>query len=402
MSRRLVILGSIVALGTLLFSCKKEEERIPVLTLPSPMVTAAGGTQTLSVAAESSWTLTVEYPVADSQKGWVSVSPASGSGFGSAFVTVEANTGDNPRTASIRLDTRSHTLSVELTQAASSVHNMPMWMELPAIEDNPKLSFFIHDWAGGQYINKDKSPKRNYSFYWDSENYVSHWVAYPLNKSLRSGNYGRYDNHDGGGFIADPILESLKMKQPNLFKASYGGSDTIVGAPKDGVEGWARGHQIPSYDRQDNEGANKATYYVTNITPQQYDFNGGIWAKLEGKVRDFADNSDTLYVCTGCDLNNSPGWTSSKSGVSARVPSAYYKALLRKKGNDYSAVAYYLPHSYSIASEKASDLAKYLISISALEQKTGVDFFANLPAVLGKDKAAAIEKADPNTTLKNW
>ena len=42
------------------------------------------------------------------------------------------------------------------------------------------------------------------------------------------------------------------------------------------------------------------------------------------------------------------------------------------------------------------------MSIEALEQQTGVDFFANLPAFLGKEKAEAIEKADPNTTLKNW
>ncbi len=386
MSRRLVILGFMIALGTLLFSCKKEEERIPVLTLPSPMVTAAGGTQTLSVAAESNWTLTVEYPVADSQKGWVSVNPASGSGFGSALVTVEANTGDNPRTASIRLDTRSHTLSVELTQAASSVHNMPMWMELPVPEDNPNLYFFTHDWAGGEYINKDKSPKRNYSFYWDTENYVSHWVAYPLNTGLMKGNYGRYDSHDGGGFPADPILERLKMKQPELYSHSYGG-------------GWTRGHQIPSADRQENEAVNRATYFVTNMTPQQYDFNGKIWANLEIKVRAYAKNCDTLYVCTGCHITASSGWSGTSGGVAARVPDGYYKALLRRKGSDWSAVGYYLPHNKSIAT---GDFQQYSVSIQALETKTGVDFFANLPAVLGKDKAAAIEKADPNTTLKNW
>lgn len=386
MSRRFVILGAIAVLGTLLLSCKKEEERVPVLKLPSPMVTASGGTQILSVAAESDWTLTVDYPLTDSQAGWVSVSPASGSGFKDVTLTVSANTGDNPRSANIRLDTRSHTVKVELTQAASAAHSMPGWMELPALEDNSKLYFFTHDWIGGLYLHyTDEAHKRNYSFYWDSENYVSHWVAYPLNAGLLKGNYGRYDSN-GGGFPDDPILTDLGMKQPHLYSSSYGG-------------GWTRGHQIPSADRQEKEAVNMATYYVTNMTPQQYDFNGEIWARLEGKVRTYAKNCDTLYVCTGCDIHQPLGYTGNKSGVSAAIPSAYYKALLRRKGNDWSAVGYYLPHSKEIA---GGDFQQYSMSIEALEKKTGVDFFANLPSFLGKEKAAAIEKADPNSTLENW
>ena len=89
MSRRLVILCSFLALGTLLLSCEKEEERIPVLTLPSPMLTSAGGEQTLSVAAESSWKLSVDY--LEGGSGWITTSAASGNGFESVTVTVAAN-----------------------------------------------------------------------------------------------------------------------------------------------------------------------------------------------------------------------------------------------------------------------------------------------------------------------
>lgn len=379
MSRRLVILGAIAVLGTLLLSCQKEEERIPVLKLPNPLVTAAGGTQTLEVAAESSWTLHVDYQ--DNQTGWIVTSTASGSGFASVTVTVAPNEADAPRQASLRLTTRSHTVAVELTQASGAMHDMPGWMELPAPQENADLYFFTHDMKGGRYVDNVTSGVRNWSFYWDSKNYVSRWVAYPLNAGLLEGNYGRYDV-----FIDDPILVSLSMKQPYLTGGSYGG-------------GWTRGHQIPSADRQKPD-SNKSTFYATNMTPQQYDFNGEIWARLEGKVRTYAKNSDTLYVCTGCDIRQPLGYTtSSKSGVSAAIPSAYFKALLRRRGNDWSAVGYYLPHSASIA---GGDFQAYALSVEALEKKTGVDFFANLPSVLGKEKAAAIEKADPKTTLANW
>ena len=377
MMRRLQV-SLIFLLVLLVAACEREDERVPVLTLPNTMITAAGGTQTLSVAAESPWTLSVDY--LDSQTGWITTSAVSGSGFESVTVTVAENDSDFPRSAKLRLDTRSHSIGLEVTQAASALHSMPIWMELPVPQDNPDLCFFTHDMKGGQYVSNSVSGTRNWSFYWDTDNYVSHWVAYPLNAGLLEGNYGRYDI-----FIDDPILTELGMMQPYLTPGSYGG-------------GWTRGHQIPSADRQKAD-SNISTFYATNMTPQQYDFNCEIWAKLESKVRVYARNCDTLYVCTGCDIRNPLGYTGNRSGVSVAIPSAYYKALLRRKGNDWSAVGYYLPHSAEIS---ASDFQLYSMSIEALEKKTGVDFFANLPAFLGKEKAAAIEKADPNSTLNNW
>lgn len=40
------------------------------------------------------------------------------------------------------------------------------------------------------------------------------------------------------------------------------------------------------------------------------------------------------------------------------------------------------------------------MSIDELEKKTGMDFFVNLPAAIGQDKAAAVEAADP--TKNSW
>ena len=175
------------------------------------------------------------------------------------------------------------------------------------------------------------------------------------------------------------------MNQP-VLKSSYGG-------------GWTRGHQIPSADRQENEAVNMCTYYVTNMTPQEYNFNGDIWADLESRVRSYSNNADTLYVVTGCHITSDCGWSGLSGGVAARVPSAYYKALLRLKGGSYSAAAYYLPHSKSIATD---NFANYAISVSELEKKVGVDFFARLPDVVGKEQAAAIESADPSTVVSKW
>ena len=163
--------------------------------------------------------------------------------------------------------------------------------------------------------------------------------------------------------------------------------------------GWTRGHQIPSADRL-TYAANVSTFVPTNMTPQDYDFNCYIWADLEGKVRDYASTSDTLYVVTGCDVRDSWLKTDSKNtGFQVTVPTAYFKALLRKKGTDYAAVGFYLPHDTSIA---GGNYMNYILSVDALEEQTGMDFFVNLPVVLGKDRADAIEAADPRQTVKNW
>ena len=376
------------ALSLAVFSCQKQEdETIPVLKVPQAVVSAQGGSQSLEVAATSSWTLAVDY--SGTETGWIELAQTAGSaGVYYVHMNVAPNEGENPRSATLTLKGITLKATAQVSQAGSgggAAVAAPMWMELPAL-DQPDLYFFTHDWEGGQYIDKSTSPKRSWSFYWDPKNYISHWVAYPLNAGLLKGNYGRYDSKSYGGFPQDPILQNLGMTQPELWDHSYGG-------------GWTRGHQIPSADRQENEKVNMCTYYVTNMTPQQYDFNGGIWASLESRVRTYAKNSDTLYVVTGCHITSDSGWSGHSGGVAARVPSAYYKAFLRLKGGSYTAAAYYLPHSKSIASDPYAD---YLISVSDLEKKVGVDFFAVLPMVVGKDQASAIEKADPKTVVSKW
>ena len=389
MSRRSVILGALMALGMVLFSCQKQEdETIPVLKVPQAVVTAQGGSQSLEVAATSAWTLSVDY--GSGAQGWIELAQTSGAaGVHRVQMTVTPNDGEDPRSATVVLTGITLQAKQMVSQAGTSGGSVavaaPLWPELPAL-DRPDLYFFTHDWEGGRYVNKQSSSKRSWSFYWDTKNYVSHWVAYPLNAGLLKGSYGRYDQH-GGSFGPDPILRELGMTQPDLWNGSYGG-------------GWTRGHQIPSADRQENEKVNMCTYYVTNMTPQQYDFNGGIWANLEGRVRSYAKSCDTLYVVTGCHITSDSDWSGRNGGVAARVPVAYYKALLRLKGGSYTAAAYYLPHSKSIAGGQFSD---YAISVSDLEKKVGVDFFAVLPTLVGsKEAAAAIENADPNTVVAKW
>ena len=56
---------------------------------------------------------------------------------------------------------------------------------------------------------------------------------------------------------------------------------------------------------------------------------------------------------------------------------------------------------HKVYSDKAITSA-YGMSIDELEKKTGIDFFANLPSVVGEETAAKIESQDPRTISWWW
>lgn len=250
---------------------------------------------------------------------------------------------------------------------------VPAWLELPATKKDDGLDFYVHT-----HVVNGKS-MRNWSFDYDPEALLSHWIAYPLNKDL----IGRGSRTDVWDY--DPLVPVTK--QPSLFK-SYKGD-------------WQRGHQLPSADRLDYD-ANVSTFYFTNMTPQNGQLNEGVWAELEQKVRDWSAEFDTLYVVTGCSIIGSTEVATDNDGKAVTVPVGYYKALLGYKAsgdlagsaaNDgYTGCAFWF--------DNAPYTGKYMdkvMTISDLEKKTGVDFFVNLPAQTDDAKATAVE-----TTVDPW
>ena len=379
MKSRFTGLAALLAATLTLFSCQGtgpsgESDVIPVMKVPRETEAAAGGSQFVKVAAVGQWTMSVDYIDGD---GWIHLSKTTDSGNASVDMTIDPNDAETPRKATLVLKTAKHEVSKEITQMGKVTAATSGWLELPAFEQKDGFFFGTHSMDGGAYVSKEKSGVRNWSFYYDYAAYVSWWVAYPLNRGLR-GSGSRSDSWQA----TDPLLPASAVCD---VTSTYGG-------------GWTRGHQIPSADRLDYA-ANVSTFYPTNMTPQDYDLNSGIWAHLEDQVRNWSFSSDTLYVCTGADIRKSTSLSGSNTGHRAKVPTHYYKALLRKRGQDYSAVGYYMPHTSSIAGE---DFQDYVYSISELESLTGIDFFVNLPALLGADKAKAIEEASPSETLKNW
>ena len=381
-----------------MYSCEGNDADTlePKLEIKTNPMAAAKGSQFISVTASGEWNITVT-DESGAALDWLTLSPASGTDSKSSVIlSVTANTEEDSRSAVLTLNAGAGKSVATLTQKGigggdpgedpgdnpggdPGLTNAG-WMELPAMSKDSDWDFFSHDMTLGAVKT------RNYSFSWDYKNLVAPWVAYPLCKwSIGTGSRTN-------AWGLDPKLP--RNKQPVLFKGFSSGND-----------GWrARGHQIPSADRL-TKGCNEMTFYGTNMTPQiQENFNEAIWANLEGKVRSWANKSDTLYVVTGCVTEGSTKYCLDNDGKKITIPTAYYKAVLRysRSGStfgyaNYAACAVWLDHKeYSSSTVNST----YSLSIDDLEKKLGIDLFANLPAKIGEDNAAKVEAQDPSTV--NW
>ncbi len=399
------IAGSLFLLPVMagLFACQPVADPIDyeATVVPrSSTVASADGSVFVAITAKGEWSIKLEYP-AEGPSDWATMDPQSGTGSkGDARLRFSENEEDEARRVTlVLLSMGKEVHSATVTQSGQSGQSVTEpngeektsagWLELPDTKDGDGRVFLAHDMEGQAYVSYAVSGIRNWSCYWDYDEHLSLWVAYPLNGALAGG--GKYDYLWG----FDPLLpDSI---QPDIRAHSYGGT---------GFNGknWNRGHQLPRADRQISQASVASTCYPTNMTPQDGSFNSGIWVNLENAVRTFAGRSDTLYVVTGCMWDKSTTYTRpySDTRFAVKVPNAYFKVLLFKSifnqttnhfiyaddTKGFMAVGFYLPHDTNISGGNFRD---YMMTVDQLEATTGIDFFVNLPGEIGDSLAGKIE-----------
>ncbi len=178
-----------------------------------------------------------------------------------------------------------------------------------------------------------------------------------------------------------------KTKRKNSFKY-----DTAVktwsATPEDyRKSGYDRGHLAPAADMKRSKKAMRESFLMSNISPQDPNFNKGIWKKLEEQVRDWVGKNGELYIVTAGILQGKMK-TIGKNRVA--VPNYFYKALLDYKKPELKAIAFVIQNKSS-----KEPLYRYAVSIDSLEKVTGINFFAALP-----DKTE--NKLEASFDLSKW
>ena len=375
----------LAAISGSLWSCSKGDDPTPAavkIVVNTPVAKPDAGSSFVAVTAQGDWTIGF-----DKEVDWARLSEKSGTGNKSNLVlSWDKNIGKTSRTVTVIMKTGATSRSSIFTQKGTrdeyDIVEDPVagWMELPQTSDSDL--YFIHH----PMTMKTGKVTRNYSYYWDPRNMVARWVAYPLNYALRAGS-GRTNE-----WGVDPKLKD--EYQPYLVNRSYSGYGQ-------------RGHQIPSADRKLEE-ANIETFYGVNMTPQNGVLNEGVWAGLEGYVRECGDQSDTLYVVTGC--MGKKGVAYDNYGKPVAIPEYYFKALLVYKKNrivgaktaGYAGIGFtFTNDSYDDKNgryyDSDYDYMQNSCTLAELEKKTGLNFFVNLTGVIG-DKLTG----DVKGTIESW
>lgn len=222
--------------------------------------------------------------------------------------------------------------------------------EEPTIQSASELPDFLPLSSTGQIID--------HGYFWlsyDDEHKQAEWTAHVLTKEHLDMPWVERQ----GDFRPDD-----KVKTGSPTPADYRNS------------GYDRGHLVPAADMAFSAEAMRATFVMSNISPQARNFNNGIWRELEELTRTWAKSCKNLYVISGPVLSLPPKGAIGANNVS--IPAAYYKVLLDLESSNPKAIGFIIPNEVSF-----EPLTKYAVSVREVEKTTGLVFFPNL-----------IEKAD--------
>ncbi|MCW5518708.1 DNA/RNA non-specific endonuclease [Aureitalea sp. L0-47] len=151
--------------------------------------------------------------------------------------------------------------------------------------------------------------------------------------------------------------------------------------------GYDRGHLCPAGDRRFDFEAYHETFLTSNISPQNHEFNAGIWNRLEQKVRYWAGRREALFVITGGVLENG---LEAIGDEDVSVPKEFYKIIVDRNGDELKAIAFLIPN------EGTSDsFYDYVVSIDEIERKTRIDFLRGLD-----DRIE--DRLESRVDLKEW
>ena len=221
------------------------------------------------------------------------------------------------------------------SSSSASVSDFPQGIEIPKYESS----------RGGQVIKHT-----GFTLSYDADYKTPQWVAWELTAEELNGDFPRKNS-----FSPDP-----KVRGAKAYHKDYSNS------------GYDRGHIAPAADMKWSEASMEASFYTSNICPQNRNLNRGDWKDLEELEREWAARYGAVAIAAG------PIYTSRRpkriGANKVAVPDAFFKVLLV----DYPAS----PKAYGFVFKNEAGSRKltyYQHTVDEVEEMTGMDFFSALP-----------------------
>lgn len=147
------------------------------------------------------------------------------------------------------------------------------------------------------------------------------------------------------------------------------------------------GHMCPAGDNKWSSEAMEQTFLLTNMCPQNSALNRGDWEKLESRCRGWAKHYGEIYIACGPIFYSQDYKTIGDNKVG--VPDAFFKVVLRM-GKKPAALGFIYPNDGT-----HHDMSYYVLTVDEVEEKTGIDFFYNLPDEIE-------DNIESHSELKRW
>jgi len=194
--------------------------------------------------------------------------------------------------------------------------------------------------------------RAGYTTSYNSSTKNANWVAWHLTRDHADGPWSR----DGIPYMVDNDVKGSRQELEDWYHHSL---------PID------HGHLCPAGDCKWSEDAMVQSFLLTNMCPQNSALNRGDWEELESRCRGWARHYGEVYIACGPIFYSDNYSTIGANKVG--VPDAFYKVVLCM-GKKPKALGFIYPNNGT-----HHKIAQYVLSVDEVEEKTGIDFFYNLP-----------------------
>jgi endonuclease G len=214
---------------------------------------------------------------------------------------------------------------------------------------------------------------RSYVLSYDAAHRVPRWVAESLTPGLVDGTPSEEEQRFRPD---DSLAEAIRTQNEDYAESGY-----------------VRGRLASAANHRGNPKGYPDTFLLSNVAPQLGpDFRQTVWVELEVAIREWARDSDKLYIVTGTlYLPTGEERVVRYPLVGERgigVPTHFFKVLLRERGRERGMLAFLVPHR---AAEPGGNLAQYLVPVDRIEALAGLDFFPDLV----EPSQAKLEESEP-------
>jgi endonuclease G len=225
---------------------------------------------------------------------------------------------------------------------------IPVGTALPQLENNRKEQIIHHE---------------GFTVSYNADFRIANWTAYELTANeAKSKNVKRQTR-----FSPDPKVEGATATDDDYKRSGYD-----------------RGHLVPAGDMKWSEEGMRASFYYSNICPQNKKLNTGLWSNIERQCRTWAARYGEVVIVTGPVIED----TMNRLGKNEiGIPDQFYKVVSSTAGGKARSIGF-LVENREYENRLLKDVT---VTVDSIEKITGIRFFASFPIAIQQEMKYTID-----------